>query len=178
MKLLRRSQRRQVPMRAVLDALPDAAGFLAWTGEVVLANRAFERLLASSRAEPSVFRALARRAREPRPGGWRVEYVGGQAVLARVCVIKALHEHPVLVVVHRAARVAALFEPHASLRLPPRQAAVARLLARGLSNAAIAAELGVSASTARRHTEQVFARLRVHSRAQVAARLAELSGHD
>ncbi|HEX7050433.1 MAG TPA: helix-turn-helix transcriptional regulator [Longimicrobiales bacterium] len=55
--------------------------------------------------------------------------------------------------------------------LTPRQVAVARLLARGKSNAAIASALWISPHTARHHTETVLLKLGVHSRAEVAARL-------
>jgi DNA-binding CsgD family transcriptional regulator len=56
-------------------------------------------------------------------------------------------------------------------RLTAREAEVARLLALGRSNGAIAAALGISAHTARHHTESVMAKLGVRSRAAVAARL-------
>lgn len=48
---------------------------------------------------------------------------------------------------------------------------VARLLARGRTNAEIATELGVSAFTARRHTEHVLHKLGVGTRAQVGPAL-------
>jgi DNA-binding response OmpR family regulator len=53
--------------------------------------------------------------------------------------------------------------------LTARQAAVARLLGEGCSNAEIAERLGVSVFTARNHTEQVLAKLGVSSRARVGA---------
>jgi DNA-binding CsgD family transcriptional regulator len=59
--------------------------------------------------------------------------------------------------------------------LTRREAEVARLLARGLSNRALAAELGISAHTAMRHTERVLEKLHVHSRAAVAAELYGMS---
>ena len=46
---------------------------------------------------------------------------------------------------------------------------VAVLLAEGKTNAEIATELGVSAHTARRHTEHVMLKMGIRSRAQVAA---------
>lgn len=55
--------------------------------------------------------------------------------------------------------------------LTPRQAAVARLLAEGRSNAEVAERLGISPHTARHHTESVLLKLGVRSRAEVAARL-------
>lgn len=55
--------------------------------------------------------------------------------------------------------------------LTPREAEVALLLARGLTDAAVATRLSVSLHTARRYTERVLAKLGVHSRAAVAATL-------
>jgi len=57
--------------------------------------------------------------------------------------------------------------------LTRRELTVARLLADGHSNEALAGLLGVSIHTARRHVEHVLLKLRVHSRAAVAARLWE-----
>ena len=56
--------------------------------------------------------------------------------------------------------------------LTPREAGVARLMASGLSTKAIASELGISPHTARHHTERVFAKLGVRSRAAAAALVA------
>lgn len=55
--------------------------------------------------------------------------------------------------------------------MSPREQEVAALLARGARNAVIAATLGISPHTVRRHTERVLAKLGVASRAEVAARL-------
>lgn len=60
-------------------------------------------------------------------------------------------------------------------QLTNRETDVARLLATGKSNAEIAAALGISEHTARRHTEQVLSKLRVNSRAAVAALFAEVA---
>jgi predicted ATPase/DNA-binding CsgD family transcriptional regulator/Tfp pilus assembly protein PilF len=59
--------------------------------------------------------------------------------------------------------------------LTPREAQIADLIARGLSNRAIAAELVISPATAARHVANIFAKLGVTSRAQVAAWTAEQS---
>ena len=56
--------------------------------------------------------------------------------------------------------------------LSQRQAEVAALLARRLTDKEIASRLGVSRHTARRHVELTMIRLRVHSRAQVGDLLA------
>lgn len=53
--------------------------------------------------------------------------------------------------------------------LTRREAEVARLLARGYSNKAVAAELGVSPYTARNHARAVMTRLGVGSRAKAAS---------
>lgn len=54
-----------------------------------------------------------------------------------------------------------------------RESHVAALLAQGSSNAVIAATLGISAHTARHHTQHVLSKLGVHSRAQAGARLRD-----
>jgi DNA-binding NarL/FixJ family response regulator len=59
------------------------------------------------------------------------------------------------------------------LRLSPRQAAVARLMARHLTNPQIAERLGITVSTTRKHVEMVLLRLGVSSRRQVAGILQE-----
>jgi DNA-binding NarL/FixJ family response regulator len=57
--------------------------------------------------------------------------------------------------------------------LTPRELEVAKLLARGKSNAAIAGELRISAHTARHHTQRILTKLEVHSRAEAGAKLRE-----
>jgi DNA-binding CsgD family transcriptional regulator len=56
--------------------------------------------------------------------------------------------------------------------LTTREREVARLLAAGKPSKAIAATLGISTHTARRHTERVFAKLGVRCRAEVVLMLA------
>ncbi|HET6315694.1 MAG TPA: response regulator transcription factor, partial [Chloroflexota bacterium] len=58
--------------------------------------------------------------------------------------------------------------------LTGREQEVARLLARGLTNRQIAAELVISERTAANHVQRVMDKLGVHSRAQFAARGAQL----
>jgi DNA-binding NarL/FixJ family response regulator len=55
--------------------------------------------------------------------------------------------------------------------LTGREIEVARLLAEGRRNTAIAAALGISPHTARHHTQRVLAKLAVHSRAEAGAKL-------
>jgi DNA-binding NarL/FixJ family response regulator/Tfp pilus assembly protein PilF len=57
--------------------------------------------------------------------------------------------------------------------LTAREREIAELIARGLSNRAIAAELVISPATAARHVANIFGKLGVTSRAQVAAWTAE-----
>ena len=59
----------------------------------------------------------------------------------------------------------------ARFNLTDRELEVARLLAQGRRNTAIASALGISPHTARHHTQHVLAKLGVHSRAEAAARL-------
>jgi DNA-binding CsgD family transcriptional regulator len=58
-----------------------------------------------------------------------------------------------------------------ALGLTAREAEVARLAARRLTAAEVAAALGISVHTARRHTESVMRKLGVHSRRELAAAL-------
>ena len=53
--------------------------------------------------------------------------------------------------------------------LTPRELEIAKLIARGLSNRAIAEELVISPATAARHVANILGKLGVNSRAQVAA---------
>lgn len=64
------------------------------------------------------------------------------------------------------------------LGLTPRQAEVARLIARGWTNPEVADELGISVHTARRHAEAILFRLGLRSRAGVGARLMSLAPSD
>jgi DNA-binding response OmpR family regulator len=59
-----------------------------------------------------------------------------------------------------------------------RQAEVALLIAKGLSNPEIAEQLSISRFTARNHAEQIFARLQVESRWQVARVLCDAVAAD
>ncbi len=55
--------------------------------------------------------------------------------------------------------------------LTQREEEVARLLARGKSNQAIARELDISVHTARHHTQRVLTKLKVHSRGEAGAKI-------
>ena len=55
--------------------------------------------------------------------------------------------------------------------LTRREVQVAELLAQGRSNQAIARHLGISAHTARHHTQRVLSKLEVHSRGEAGAKI-------
>jgi DNA-binding CsgD family transcriptional regulator len=57
--------------------------------------------------------------------------------------------------------------------LSEREVEVARLVALGLTNQAIAEQLGIRPRTVASHLEHVYARLDIHSRAALARRMAE-----
>ena len=59
----------------------------------------------------------------------------------------------------------------ARFALSRREAEVALLLARGMTDAAVAERLAISLHTARRYSERVLRKLRIHSRAAVALTL-------
>jgi LuxR family maltose regulon positive regulatory protein len=69
----------------------------------------------------------------------------------------------------RAGRAAALVEP-----LSDRELEVLRLLADGMSNRAIAHRLIVAVGTVKRHINNIYGKLDVHSRTQAVARAREL----
>ncbi|HEY3261173.1 MAG TPA: AAA family ATPase [Pseudonocardiaceae bacterium] len=63
-------------------------------------------------------------------------------------------------------------------RLTAQELAVARLVAEGLSNRQVAAELFVSIKTVQFHLTHVYAKLGIGSRAELAARLHDSTGHN
>jgi DNA-binding CsgD family transcriptional regulator len=56
-----------------------------------------------------------------------------------------------------------------SFQLSPRQEAIVRLIALGLSDKLIARRLGVSRYTVRTHLDRVFAKLAIHTRTELLA---------
>jgi len=61
--------------------------------------------------------------------------------------------------------------------LTRREAEVAKLLAEGWSNQAIARELQISQHTSRHHTQRILAKLEVHSRGEAGAKLRSTRPH-
>ena len=74
------------------------------------------------------------------------------------------------VVLGRVRRAAAREEPDADLveELSSRELEVLRLIARGMENAEIARELGISPRTAKNHVSNILAKLGLPSRIQAA----------
>jgi DNA-binding NarL/FixJ family response regulator len=62
-----------------------------------------------------------------------------------------------------------------SYGLTRRETQVAKLLAQGRSNQAIARELKISQHTARHHTQRILAKLEVHSRGEAGAKIRNAS---
>lgn len=65
-------------------------------------------------------------------------------------------------------------ERHTAPSLTPRQLELLRRVARGDTNRRIARDLGLSEATVRKHLENTYARLHVHSRTEALARAAPL----
>jgi DNA-binding CsgD family transcriptional regulator len=85
-----------------------------------------------------------------------------------------LHGSAVIVLVNRLGSVLPSdAELRARFGLTVREAEVARLLARGSTNAMLSQALGISPHTAERHTERVLAKLGLHSRGAIAALLVD-----
>jgi two-component system nitrate/nitrite response regulator NarP len=61
-----------------------------------------------------------------------------------------------------------------SIPLTPAQSRIAALLARGMTNKAIAADLGLAANTVKKQLELMYVRLGVANRTEAAVRLANL----
>lgn len=60
-----------------------------------------------------------------------------------------------------------------AIDLPPQQQEVAMLLARGMSNQEISAEMSVSVNTVAYHIKQLFSRLQTHGRAELIERVID-----
>jgi DNA-binding CsgD family transcriptional regulator len=69
-----------------------------------------------------------------------------------------------------------LDEIRAKTRLTAREAQVALMMAERLTHVEIAEQLGISQSTARRHSERVLVKLGLHDRREVAAALGKIPG--
>lgn len=175
-------------LAGVVDQVSDALAIYTPAGKLVHANPALARLLDAERGRRAVEAEGSSMAVELwRAGSMRHVAVESTATAfeRELCIgavrytLRAtrmdagLGPRAVVLVSVRARGTGGA--PHRDLRrrfaLTARQAEVATLLAAGASNAQIAAALGVTEHTARRHTEAVMRKMRVESRAQVAAKV-------
>jgi DNA-binding CsgD family transcriptional regulator len=182
-----RLEAERVTLGRALDALGDATLVCDPVGRPLHHSRGLEDLLAADPAAGQVLgemRALAgsllsmrlpRSDRRAEPAGTREvrtataryrlrgTYVGGAALGVGDAVLVALDRlTPELPSLER------LIERYGLTR---REAAVALLLAQGLSNQQIAQRIAVSPHTARHHAEWVFMKLGVHSRKALGLKL-------
>lgn len=177
--------RRQGRLRRMIDALAAPVLLFDADGEALHRNRALRTLLDAEPAADRVLRAAARLAAEVRPGTMArgtvpEHHVDGGETTYRLhaCIVRPDASGPpaVLVTVTRLS----LFPPAPVLEqtfdLTPREAEVALLVARGTSNADLAARLHISPHTARHHVASVMKKLDVSSRARVTVVL--LGGSD
>lgn len=164
------------PVSILLDHLDVPVLWCDVGGRVLHANRALLTALPSEPERAVVLRTLQQRARAaaaqpPRSGAVRRlqtdagSYDASASVLAdptsgAPCVLVQLRAlaSPVHTTASLRARVVARWS------LTTREADVALLLAQRLRDREIAAALGISVHTTRRHTERVFGKLGVHSR--------------
>ncbi|MGZ8377103.1 MAG: helix-turn-helix transcriptional regulator [Gemmatirosa sp.] len=180
---------RQAALVATIDAVRDALLIVAPDGRELHRNVALRDALAGEPARDDVIAAMHARARELRAARrTAVATVGAMrpavtliTLLARYA-LRATYAPALLWGVEGAVQVSLAVEdaaPHDPLPAPAlqalgltlREAEVAQLLARRLSNAELAAALGVSQHTARHHTERVMQKLGVRRRAEVAPTL-------
>ncbi len=83
-----------------------------------------------------------------------------------VHVVRTRHDWPIAIAVRDDARQT-LPEPRQRARLTQRELEVAALVAEGARSKSVAESLAISVHTARRHTEQVYRKLGVHSRVEL-----------
>lgn len=180
-----------------LDVLDVPLGFFSSSGTLVHANRSFRRMLEATRRDPH---GLLREASQFARALWSmarlrgltagqlgaVEELGHREVSSAAATYRLRGSYLGLDLLGVGALLLIAVEPAgASLpsegvlrrrwKLSPQEARVARLLATGRTNQEVAAALAISIHTARHHAARVRAKLGVHSRTQVAARLL---GHD
>jgi DNA-binding CsgD family transcriptional regulator len=168
-----------IPLGAVLDTIDHGIVLLRSDSHPCYRNAAADRLLVAdserallSREIRSVSRA-ALGGKEETPTevevGTRAGWYRMRATLLTQ-KIKEISSRAVMVTIHRAEpRLPSPDFLMRSFSMTTREADVALLLARGVSNAGIASELRISQHTARHHTESVLAKLNVHTRREVAS---------
>lgn len=169
-----KAARRGAEQRAVLLDLAEAVGvgaaFMDRAGAPVAWNASFGVLCGDEESRTR----LAEHVRERFAAGGAAGGSAGTVPLRceRIAAARVLPGEDVALVQVRADATVPEPEPCLdALGLTPAQKRVAHGLAAGLANRAIARRLGVSEHTARRHTEQIFTKLGVRSRAAAALRL-------
>jgi DNA-binding CsgD family transcriptional regulator/PAS domain-containing protein len=175
---------RRAALVASLDAMRDALLVVDADGRVLHQNAALRDALAADPGRDAVLatmRAMADELRALRHGAAVVTPARAAVTPAPRYALRASYAPAALWGSEGLVQVALEpFAPDAAAApaaltaltaLTAREAEVARLLARRLSNAEVAAALGVSAHTARHHTEKVMQKLGVRKRAGVATAL-------
>lgn len=167
-------------LAALLDALPQPVALFDADGAECYRNRALRRLLAGEPDVAAVMRAARALARTATPNASGADLVAAQRVVEGTADAYRLRvglapagdtpgaDPSVLVTIDRRSP----FPPPAALQrrhdLTPREAEVALHVARGASNADVAARLHISPHTARHHVAAVLGKLGLPSRAAVA----------
>jgi DNA-binding NarL/FixJ family response regulator len=178
-------------LAALLDSLPGALAVFDASGRLLHENQACTRLLAHEPEAPRVRAELACTAglvaavvRRTQSKG-RLPVVAGPArreVRTRRARYRVSGNHvgedllppPGAVIVSIEIPNAEPFTPvDIAVRygFTSRESQVAQLMGEGRSNAQVAQALGFTIHSARRHAERILAKLELHSRAEVAARL-------
>jgi DNA-binding CsgD family transcriptional regulator len=187
-----RLEAQTAPLFELLDALPGGVLLADAAGRILHESPGLRHLLALDEERTRLrhalaiaARSLATRLRRPRltdAGDARRQAAIGAATELRTAMayydIRATYTRastgePYVVVTLERLTPAAINRDrlHERFRLTPREVEVAERLSLGQTNAQIAVSIGVTAATARRHTEHVFAKLGVATRASVGARI-------
>lgn len=146
-------------------------------GSAIHISRTATLLLARHRHVETIFESLRDAAKElldhdqltgdsPRPRVGSKVTDPGDGGFWSIHILRTRHDWPIAVVVSDGARTAHA-DSHLRQRLTRRELEVASLVADGAPAKNVAAALAISVHTARRHTEQVFRKLGVHSRAEL-----------
>jgi DNA-binding CsgD family transcriptional regulator len=173
---------------AVLDASGKRLLLCNHRGETIHASAALERTLAADPERPALerhLRGLARVVGGLRANRWAASHAVGQTGERTVATHRGHYRLSASLAGEPdpLAGVLVLLEPlfrepltNDELRerfdLTTREIRVARQIADGLRNDAIASRLGISPHTARRHTERILEKLGIASRAQVPERVS------
>lgn len=147
------------------------------SGSAIHISRTATLLLARHRHVDTIFESLRDAARElierdrllgdsPRPRVGSKVTDPGDGGFWSLHLLRTRHDWPIAVAVSDGARTAHA-DAHLRQRLTRRELEVASLVADGAPAKNVAAALSISVHTVRRHTEQVFRKLGVHSRAEL-----------